>query len=125
MSRLTLITVLSFVLLLSSFGCVGKTGIVRIKTDPPGATYYVDGVEKGRTPAEFEWDANWPCMLEIKKDGYHTEQELLNKYWVWYQESMGNYRTIRVGKGGKKWTVVINLKLKAAPTKRAGEGDVQ
>ena len=121
MSRFTLITLLGLFLLLSSFGCVGREGIIRLNTDPPGATYYVDGIEKGRTPAEFTWDSNWPCLLEIRKEGYYTEQELLNKYWVWYQESKGNYRTIRVGEAKKKWTVIIDRKLKAAPSGVASE----
>jgi hypothetical protein len=54
-------------------------------------------------------------MLEIRKEGYYTEQELLNKYWVWYQDSRGNYGTVRVGEAKKKWTVTINRTLKAAP----------
>jgi len=75
----------------------------------------VDGIEKGSTPAEFEWDFKRPIMLEIRKEGYHPEQELLNKEWVWYQKSRGNYGKIRVGKTTKQWTVTINRILKSAP----------
>ena len=125
MSRFTLITVLGLALLLSSFGCVSKVGIVRLNTDPPGAKYYLDGIEKGTTPVEFEWDAKRPIMLEIRKEGFHPEEELLNKEWVWYQESIGKYGEIRTGKSAKQWTVTINRKLKAAPTRGKGEGDVQ
>ena len=115
MSKTSMITMMCVAVLLIFSGCTGKEGIVRLNTDPPGATYYVDGVERGTTPAEFEWDSRQPIMLELRKAGYYTEQELLNKYWVWYQESRGNYGTIRVGGAKKKWTVTINRKLKAAP----------
>ena len=64
-------------------------------------------------------------MLEIRKEGFHPEEELLNKEWVWYQESIGKYGEIRTGKSAKQWTVTINRKLKAAPTRGKGEGDVQ
>ena len=115
MSKTSMITMMCCAVLLILSGCVGRTGIIRLNTDPPGATYYVDGVEKGTTPAEFEWDSTQPMKLEIRKEGYYTEQELLNKYWVWYQESRGNYRTIRVSEAKKKWTVILNRTLKAAP----------
>jgi len=118
-------TVLGLVLLLSAFGCVSKTGIVRLNTDPPGAKYYLDGIEKGTTPAEFEWDLKRPIMLEIRKEGFHTEQELLNEKWVEYQGSKGNYGEIRTGKSSKQWTVTINRLLKSAPKRGVGEGDVQ
>jgi hypothetical protein len=125
MSRFTLITVLGLLLLLSSFGCVGKEGVIRLNTDPPGAKYYVDGIEKGTTPAEFEWSYDRPILIELKKEGYYTEEELLNKGWLHYQMSQGNYGKVRTGKSSKQWTVSINRKLKVAPKKGAGEGDVQ
>ena len=110
-----MVTMMCVAALLIFSGCTEKTGIVRLNTDPAGAHYYVDGVERGTTPAEFEWDSKRPIMLEIRKEGYYTEQELLNKYWVWYQDSRGNYGTVRVGEAKKKWTVTINRTLKAAP----------
>jgi hypothetical protein len=115
MSKTSMITMMCLLFLLSLSGCTGKTGIIRLNTDPPGAAYYVDGVERGTTPAEFEWDLKKPILLEVRKEGYHPEQELLNAAWVWYQESRGNYGEIRTGKSSKKWTVIINRKLKAAP----------
>ena len=115
MSRFTLITVLGLVLILSSFGCVGKDGVIRLNTDPPGAKYYVDGIEKGSTPAEFEWRYDRPILIELKKEGYYTEEELLNKGWLFYQKYLGNYGKVRTGKSSQQWTVSINRKLKAAP----------
>ena len=120
MSRLSLTTVFALVVLLALSGCTKKTGIVRLNTDPPGANYYVDGIEKGRTPAEFEWNFKRPVMLEIRKEGYHPERELLNEKWVEYQGSKGNYGEIKIGKTTKQWTVIINRKLKEAPPSVTG-----
>lgn len=125
MSRLSLMTAFSLAVLLVFSGCTKKTGIVRLNTDPQGAKYYVDGIEKGRTPAEFEWDFRRPVMLEIKKEGYHAEQELLNKEWVLYQESKGNYGEIKIGKTTKQWTVIINRSLKMAPPSVTGKSGGQ
>ena len=116
MHRWFSIILIGFVLLLCFSGCVGKTGVVRLNTDPPEAQYYLDGVERGTTPGEFECDIERPVLLEIRKDGYHPEEELLNKAWLQYQISKGNYGEIRVGKATYQWTVTINCKLKAAPT---------
>ena len=115
MSRFSLFVVLGLVVLLLFSGCVSKTGIVRLNTEPSGAKYYVDGVEKGSTPAEFEWRYDRPILIELKKEGYHTEQELLNLGWLHYQKYQGNYGEIKVGKMTSQWTVTVNRKLKAAP----------
>jgi len=115
MSKTSMITMMCCAVLLLFSGCTGRTGIVRLNTDPPGAAYYVDGVERGTTPAEFEWDLKQPILLEVKKEGYYTEEELLNEGWLEYQYSKGNYGTMRVSGSKKKWTVTINRKLKAAP----------
>ncbi len=115
MSRMPLMTVLGLVSFLILSGCTAKQGVVRLNTEPRGAKYFVDGIEKGTTPAEFEWDVSRPILLEIRKEGYHSEQELLNKGWLQFQISQGNYGEIRIGKVTYKWTVTINRKLKSAP----------
>ena len=126
MSRLSLMTVLGLVVLFSFSSCTAKTAIVRLNTDPPGAQYYVDGIEKGTTPAEFEWDLTRPILLEIRKDGFHSERELLNNAWLKYQVSKGVIGEIRVGKATKQWTVIMNRILKKAPPSVTGEsGDQQ
>jgi len=114
MSRLSLTAIFGLVFLLVSAGCTRSTGIIRLNTEP--AKYYVDGIEKGITPAEFEWDVERPIMLEIRKEGFHTEQELLNGAWLKYQMSKGHFGKVRVGKVTKEWTIVIDRKLKAAPS---------
>ncbi|MBE9533836.1 MAG: PEGA domain-containing protein, partial [Proteobacteria bacterium] len=55
MSKTSMITMMCCTVLLILSGCTGKEGIIRLNTDPAGAHYYVDGVERGTTPAEFEW----------------------------------------------------------------------
>ena len=54
-------------------------------------------------------------MLEIKKDGYYSEKELLDKAWLRYQFNRGNIGKIQVGKATSQLTLTINRKLKAAP----------
>ena len=115
MSKTSIITMMCCAVLLILSGCTGKDGIVRLNTDPPGATYYMDGIAKGTTPAEFEWRYDRPVLIELKKEGYYTEEELLNQGWLTYQMFKGNYGTIRVGGAKKVWTVTINRKLKVAP----------
>ena len=115
MSKTSMIIMMCLLFLLSLSGCTGKEGIVRLNTDPTGAHYYVDGIERGTTPAEFEWRYDRPILIELKKEGYYTEEEMLNKGWLHYQMYQGNYGTVRVGEAKKKWTVTINRTLKAAP----------
>jgi hypothetical protein len=115
MSKASMITMTCVAVLLILLGCTRKEGIVQLNTEPPGAHYYVDGIERGTTPAEFAWDLKKPIVLEFRKDGYYSEQELLTEAWVNYQASKGNYEETKVGKVTTEWTVTINRKLKLAP----------
>ena len=125
MSRLSPLILLGLIFFLASAGCTSSTGIIRLNTDPQGAKYYVDGVEKGTTPAEFEWSYDRPILMELKKEGYYTQEEILNKGWLHYQMSLGNYGEIPAGKITKKWTVLINRKMRAAPKGVTGESSIQ
>jgi hypothetical protein len=115
MSKTSMITIMCVAVILIFSGCTGKDGIIRLNTEPAGAYYFVDGIERGTTPAEFEWRYDRPILIELKKEGYYTEEEMLNKGWLHNQMYQGNYGTVRVGGAKKKWTVTINRKLKAAP----------
>jgi len=115
MFKASMITMMCCAALLILSGCTSDTGIVRLYTEPSGAKYYIDGIEKGVTPAEFEWEMEQPILLEIKKDGYHSEKELLDKAWLKYQFNRGNIGKIQVGKATSQLTLTINRKLKAAP----------
>lgn len=115
MSKTSMITMMCVAVLLILSGCTSDTGIVRLHTDPSGAKYYIDGVEKGATPAEFEWDMEHTILLEIKKEGYYPEKELLDKAWLKYQFNRGNIGKIQVGKMTNQLTLTINRQLKATP----------
>lgn len=115
MSKTSMITMMCVAVLLILSGCTSDTGIVRLHTDPSGAKYCIDGVEKGATPAEFEWDMEHTILLEIKKEGYYPEKELLDKAWLKYQFNRGNIGKIQVGKMTNQLTLTINRQLKATP----------
>jgi hypothetical protein len=115
MSKTSMITMMCCAVLLILSGCTSDTSIVRLYTEPSGAIYYIDGIEKGATPAEFEWEMEQPILLEIKKEGYYSEKELLDKAWFKYQFNRGNIGKIRVGKTTSRLTLTINRTLKAAP----------
>lgn len=115
MSKTSMITMMCLLVLLILSGCTSDTSIVRLYTEPSGAKYYIDGIEKGATPAEFEWEMEHPILLEITKEGYHSEKELLDKAWLKYQFNRGNIGKIQVGKATNRLTLTINRKLKAAP----------
>jgi hypothetical protein len=105
----------AFALLVFFSGCVGKVGIVRLSTDPAAAKYFLNGVEKGTTPAEFEWNYEQPILLELKKEEYHPEKELLNKAWLQFEASKGSYGETKTGKVSYQWVVTITRQLKRAP----------
>ena len=115
MYRTSTITMMCCAALLILSGCTSDTGIVRLYTEPSGAKYYIDGIEKGMTPAEFEWDMEQPILLEIKKEGYYPEKELMDKAWLKYQFNRGNVGKIQTGKVTNQLTLTINRELKAEP----------
>jgi hypothetical protein len=73
---------------LASAGCVER--VLRITTDPPGATIYVNGQERASTTAErplveipFLWYGNYE--ITVRRDGYVTEQAIYSANPPWYQ----------------------------------------
>lgn len=106
MNRKILILLLFFVLF--STGCTSSRGIIDLNSRPREATVYLDGVEQGVTPVQFEYDFKIPARLEIVKDGYYIEDELLNEAWVVREIRKGNYSEGRYMIGGvnsKSWMV--------------------
>ena len=75
---------------------------------------YLDGIKRGVTPVQFEYDFKIPTKLQIVKDGYHTEDEMLNEAWVIREIRKGNYTEGRYMVSGvqtKTWMVSTYRKM--------------
>jgi len=77
-----------FVLLLSAAlavagGCVKKSFGVR--TEPPGATVYLDGLELGKTPIDYvPFDFYGTREIVLHKPGYLSERRIVEIEQPWY-----------------------------------------
>jgi len=81
MSRCILIAML---LALLFTGCVRRS--LTVKSDPPGALVYLNGVEVGRTPMtrDFTWYGTYDVVL--RKEGYETLKKrgkVIAPWWQW------------------------------------------
>jgi len=56
-----------------------------IRSNPPGATVYLDGKEIGRTPFSTNFDHYGKREFRIVKQGYETKTELKPVRSPWYQ----------------------------------------
>ena len=90
-----------FILTVSIVACTSTRGIIDLNTSPREAVVYLDGVKQGVTPVQFEYDFEVPARLEIVKDGYYNEDELLNQAWVIREIRKGNYTEGHYTVGGK------------------------
>jgi hypothetical protein len=72
-------------------GCTNNRGYITLNTYPSGANVYVNEVPQGMTPLTFDFDITRPAVLKIKKDGYQTLVEELNKGWVVSEGHKGNF----------------------------------
>lgn len=73
---------------LPTVGCVER--VLKLRTDPPGATITVNGQERAGTTPErpevevpFLWYGNYEIV--VRKDGYITEKALYSANPPWYQ----------------------------------------
>jgi hypothetical protein len=64
-------------------GCVRRRMTVR--TNPPGATVYLDGKEIGRTPFSSDFDFYGKREFRVVKDGYETKTVILPVRAPWYE----------------------------------------
>jgi len=77
--RLSLLT-----LLLLVSGCVERT--LTIRTDPPEALLYLNGVEVGRTPYRRDFVFYGTYDVEVRKEGYETLKArgpVIAPWWQW------------------------------------------
>jgi hypothetical protein len=70
-------------------GCVSRKLFLR--SEPPGATVFLDGQWAGTTPYEEELPAWGTRRLELQLDGYErvdTDLELSTPWWDWFPLDM-------------------------------------
>lgn len=77
------IIILLTIIAILSTGCVRRRMTVR--SNPPGATVYLDGDEIGRTPFSTNFDYYGKREFRLVKDGYETKTVLLPIRAPWYQ----------------------------------------
>lgn len=73
----------AILLLLLLPGCVHRR--VTIVSNPPGALAKVDGKVIGYTPASFDYTWYGEREVELLKDGYETQKQLIKFGAPWYQ----------------------------------------
>ena len=83
--RVQCFIVLILALMMSLFlsGCVRRRMTVR--SNPPGATVYLDGKEIGRTPFSTNFDFYGRREFRLVKDGYETKTVILPVCAPWYE----------------------------------------
>jgi len=79
--RITILLTVFAVLFLN--GCVRRR--MTIRSNPPGATVYLDGKEIGRTPFSTDFDFYGKRQFRVVKDGYETKTVILPVSAPWYQ----------------------------------------
>jgi len=98
-------------------GCTSKRGIIALRTRPAGADVYLNQLKVGVTgnlPLEFEYDFRQPATLNIEKEGYYPESEMLGETWIVREYQKGTYmegKFIIQGKNRKAWKANILRRL--------------
>ena len=73
----------AFLLTLLSTGCVHRR--MTIQSDPPGALVKVDGRDVGYTPASVDFTYYGTREIQLLKDGFETQTQLVDINAPWYQ----------------------------------------
>jgi len=75
----------SLILVLSCTTGCGVYRTITVKSDPPGALIYMNGLEIGRTPVtrDFVWYGRYE--VEVRKDGYQTIKTASDVNPLWWQ----------------------------------------
>ncbi len=71
-------------LLLSQTGCVHRR--VTINSNPQGALVRIDGKDIGYTPASMDYTWYGTREVQLLKDGYETQTQLIDISAPWYQK---------------------------------------
>ena len=64
-------------------GCVRRR--LTLRTDPPGATVYLDNVEIGKTPISRDFNFYGTRELRFVKEGCETHTEMIKLRAPWYE----------------------------------------
>lgn len=82
-SKFFLLLILLTIEAVLTSGCVRRRMTVR--SNPPGATVYLDGKEIGRTPLSTNFDFYGKREFRLVKEGYQTRTDLIKIPPPWYQ----------------------------------------
>ena len=102
---------------LACYGCLSDRGLISIKTIPPGATVYCNGIKIGEAPVEFEHDYHKLDNVTIEKEGFVTLKEAVGKKWVKKEAKTGKYEEGDFLVNGQRrhvWKVTTTRTLKKA-----------
>ncbi len=69
--------------LTAACGCVVRE--LNIRSDPPGATVYINGREEGKTPFKKNFDFYGSRELTLRMDGYLAKTEIVTPAVPWYE----------------------------------------
>ncbi|MHC4599752.1 MAG: PEGA domain-containing protein, partial [Planctomycetota bacterium] len=64
-------------------GCVERT--IEVRTDPPGASVFLDREYRGRTPLSIPFHHYGTRELTVRLEGYATETKVKTFWPPWYQ----------------------------------------
>lgn len=78
------IFIIAVLVLLSQAGCVHRR--VTINSNPAGALVRIDGEDIGYTPASFDYTWHGTREVQLVKDGYETQTQLIDINAPWYQK---------------------------------------
>ena len=75
--------IFALVALVALSGCVVRELI--IKSDPSGATVYINGREEGKTPLVKTFDFYGSREIALRMRGYHTAAKVVTPSVPWYE----------------------------------------
>ena len=75
--------IIALLIVTAHCGCVRRA--MTIKSNPPGATVFLDGKEIGRTPFSTNFTHYGKREFRVVKQGYETKTELVSVSAPWYQ----------------------------------------